>query len=63
MNCLLLEPIISQLIGVALGNDKCPGWMSFAGAVVVAISINLMARGELEREVSEEDDAKQEKSK
>ena len=60
MNCLLMEPIVSQVMGVALGNDKCPGWMSFGGAAVVMIAINVMAVGEKERISKDEELSKSE---
>merc|ERR1719327_1161281 len=60
MNCLLMEPIVSQIIGVMMGNDKCPGWMSFAGAIIVMVAINIMASGEMERVKEQEQEAPEE---
>lgn len=59
MNCLLMEPIVSQIIGVMMGNDKCPGWMSFAGAIIVMAAINIMADGEVERVKEQEKETKE----
>ena len=49
MNCLLMEPMVSQVIGVALNIDEWPGWMSFLGVAIVIVSINLMYFGEVKR--------------
>ena len=42
MNCLLLEPIVSQIIGVAMSVDEWPGWMTFGGVAIIMIAINVM---------------------
>ena len=45
MNCLLLEPILGQLIGVMLNIDYMPGWMTWVGVVIISISINVIHQG------------------
>ena len=42
MNCILIEPIMGQLIGVALNIDFVPGWMTWLGIVIIIISINII---------------------
>lgn len=42
MNLLLLEPIISQFFGVFMGVDQWPGWMTFFGAFLAMVAINVM---------------------
>ena len=49
MNFHLLEPIVSQLIGVAMGVDEWPGWMTWVGVVIVMAAINVMYQGEIRR--------------
>lgn len=49
MNFLLVEPFISQIIGVSLGIDQWPGWMTFVGAAIVMLAINVMYQGEVRR--------------
>ena len=55
-----MEPIISQFFSVMFGNDQWPGWMSFAGAIIVTISINVMKRGENKRAKIESEKKSQE---
>ena len=42
MNCLLLEPFISQMIGVYMGIDSWPGVMTWIGVVLLSISLNII---------------------
>ena len=42
MNCLLIEPILGQLIGVVLKIDFMPGWMTWLGVAIIIISINVI---------------------
>jgi hypothetical protein len=45
MNCLLLEPIISQVLGVFLNLDEIPGPMTFSGVILIIIAINIIYKG------------------
>ena len=42
MNILLIEPALSQMLGVAMKVDKVPGVMTWIGVVIVAIAVNLL---------------------
>lgn len=41
MNCLLLEPIVGQTIGVYLKIDKAPGLWTYIGGIIIMLAINL----------------------
>ena len=41
MNCLLLEPVVGQTIGVYLNIDKPPGVMTYVGGMLIMAAINI----------------------
>ena len=45
MNCLLIEPILSQVFGVFLNLDEIPGLMTFGGVILIIIAINIIHKG------------------
>lgn len=45
MNCLLLEPIVGQTIGVYLHIDKPPGVMTYVGGMLIMAAINIQCAG------------------
>ena len=45
MNCLLLEPIVGQTIGVYLKIDKAPGLWTYIGGIIIMLAINLQSQG------------------
>ena len=45
MNGLLLEPVVSQILGVMLGIDHQPGVMTIFGLTVVLLAIFLLNKG------------------
>ena len=50
MNFLLIEPIGAQIFGVMLGIDVWPGWMTWVGAGICVVSINVIHQGEIRRD-------------
>lgn len=46
MNCLCLEPIVSQIIGILMEIDEVPGPMSWIGLLIIIIALNVIQRGE-----------------
>ena len=42
MNCFLIEPIISQIIGVLIEIDLIPGPMTWIGVSLIAIALNII---------------------
>ena len=42
MNCLLLEPLISQNLGMMLKIDEAPGPMTWVGVVLIGVAINVI---------------------
>ena len=59
VNCLLLEPLISQLLGVYWGIDEVPGLLTWLGVAIVMLAINLLHHGaglkEKEKQLQDED--------
>mmetsp|Transcript_4783 Transcript_4783/g.8206 ORF Transcript_4783/g.8206 Transcript_4783/m.8206 type:complete len:171 (-) Transcript_4783:161-673(-) len=45
MNVLLVEPLVSQLLGVYLEIDEKPGILTFLGVVAIIGAINLIQKG------------------
>uniref|UniRef100_A0A7S3N1U4 EamA domain-containing protein n=1 Tax=Strombidium inclinatum TaxID=197538 RepID=A0A7S3N1U4_9SPIT len=56
MNCLLIEPFVSQIFALFLEIDEMPGILTWAGTFIVCISINIIHQGsmKLKAEVSAE---------
>lgn len=54
-NALLLEPLIGQLLGCLLGQDKLPGILTFLGAAIILSGIYTVAQGT--KKLSEEPEA------
>ena len=46
MNCLCLEPIASQTIGIIMEIDEVPGWMSWCGLALIIVALNVIQKGE-----------------
>ena len=42
MNCLLVEPVLGQVIGVYMKIDHKPGAMTFIGVFVIIVAINII---------------------
>ena len=42
MNCLLLEPLISQIIGVYVEIDEIPGVMTWISVIIIFVALNLL---------------------
>ena len=42
MNCLLLEPIVSQIFGIILEIDNAPGVMTWVAVVLISVAINII---------------------
>ena len=53
MNTLLLEPFLSQVIGVMINIDKPPGAMTIIGVIVVFIANNYIAWTKKKRQVAQ----------
>lgn len=49
MNSFMLQPVLSQVIGVAFGGDTWPGWMTWIGILIIFVAINIMYQGEQQR--------------
>ena len=45
MNSFLLEPGISQVIGVFIGIDEWPGPMTWCGILTIILAVNLLKKG------------------
>jgi drug/metabolite transporter (DMT)-like permease len=45
MNCLLIEPVLGQLIGVYLKIDEPPGALTYVGVILIIIAINIIQKG------------------
>lgn len=57
MNTLLLEPFLSQVIGVMINIDKPPGAMTIIGVLIVFIANNYIAYTKKKRQVAAFEDA------
>ena len=49
MNTLLMEPFVSQIIGVMIGIEQWPGWLTWMSVVMITIAINLIFFGEKQK--------------
>ena len=45
MNCLLVEPVLGQIIGVYMEIDHKPGVMTYVGVVLIMVAINVIHKG------------------
>jgi len=45
MNCLLLEPFISQMFALYLKIDEMPGMLTWIGSLIVVVAIKIISRG------------------
>lgn len=59
MNCLLIEPLTGQILGVLLDIDEIPGPLTWIGVVLIMIAINILSNEkEKKSKAAVEDEAK-----
>ena len=59
MNCLLIEPLSGQVVGVLMNIDEIPGFLTWIGVFFVLIAINVLRKGKqitLKESLIENDD-------
>ena len=54
MNCFLIQPALSQMIGVMLDIDEVPGNMTWVGITLIALAINIIQYGTSQKKTEEQ---------
>ena len=56
MNCLLIEPLTGQILGVILAVDHTPGPLTWIGVLFIMVAINILANEKDKKDKEVEND-------
>ena len=58
MNCLLIEPLTGQVVGVLMDIDEIPGFLTWFGVFLVLVAINVLKQGQTQKVEEEKKELK-----